>query len=107
MEKQGARLAKRLGTLLSGLLECMCFAGVIFGWASLVYVLKDMHYFEELCVPAANGTGNGTQGPGMAGGSTRVAPGRAAGEWAGAGGRRSSKVKRGAWHRRGCSQEEK
>ncbi|XP_030417704.1 solute carrier family 43 member 3 isoform X3 [Gopherus evgoodei] len=63
MEKQGARLAKRLGTLLSGLLECMCFAGVIFGWASLVYVLKDMHYFEELCVPAANGTGNGTQGP--------------------------------------------
>ncbi|XP_034618089.1 solute carrier family 43 member 3 isoform X2 [Trachemys scripta elegans] len=63
MEEQGAGLAKRLGTLLSGLLECMCFAGVIFGWASLVYVLKDMHYFEELCVPAANGTGNGTQGP--------------------------------------------
>ncbi|XP_050810285.1 equilibrative nucleobase transporter 1 isoform X8 [Gopherus flavomarginatus] len=63
MEEQGVRLAKRLGTLLSGLLECMCFAGVIFGWASLVYVLKDMHYFEELCVPAANGMGNGTQGP--------------------------------------------
>ncbi|XP_065259186.1 equilibrative nucleobase transporter 1 isoform X3 [Emys orbicularis] len=62
MEEQGAGLAKRLGTLLSGLLECMCFAGVIFGWASLVYVLKDMRYFEELCVPAANGTGNGTQG---------------------------------------------
>lgn len=63
MEEQGAGLAKRLGTLLSGLLECMCFTGVIFGWASLVYVLKDMRYFEELCVPAANGTGNGTQGP--------------------------------------------
>uniref|UniRef100_K7FFV2 Solute carrier family 43 member 3 n=1 Tax=Pelodiscus sinensis TaxID=13735 RepID=K7FFV2_PELSI len=63
MEGQGAVLAKRLATLLSGLLECMCFAGVIFGWASLVFVLKDMHYFEELCVPAANGTGNGTQGP--------------------------------------------
>nr|XP_048708674.1 equilibrative nucleobase transporter 1 isoform X1 [Caretta caretta]XP_048708676.1 equilibrative nucleobase transporter 1 isoform X1 [Caretta caretta] len=63
MEEQGAGLAKRLGTLLSGLLECICFAGIIFGWASLVYVLKDMHYFEELCVPAANGTGNGTQGP--------------------------------------------
>nr|XP_025038117.1 LOW QUALITY PROTEIN: solute carrier family 43 member 3 [Pelodiscus sinensis] len=67
MEGQGAVLAKRLATLLSGLLECMCFAGVIFGWASLVFVLKDMHYFEELCVPAANGTGNGTQGPGTAG----------------------------------------
>ncbi|XP_074854677.1 equilibrative nucleobase transporter 1 [Carettochelys insculpta] len=63
MEGKGAGLAKRLATLLSGLLECMCFAGVIFGWASLVYVLKDMHYFEELCVPGANGTGNGTQGP--------------------------------------------
>uniref|UniRef100_A0A8C8SCT6 Solute carrier family 43 member 3 n=1 Tax=Pelusios castaneus TaxID=367368 RepID=A0A8C8SCT6_9SAUR len=63
MEQQGAGLAKQLATFLSGLLECMCFAGIIFGWASLVYVLKDMGYFEELCEPAANGTGNGTQGP--------------------------------------------
>ncbi|KAL8182902.1 UNVERIFIED_CONTAM: hypothetical protein K2H54_006613 [Gekko kuhli] len=52
--------AKRLATLLSGLVECMCFAGVIFGWASLVYVLKDLHYFRNLCVPVANQTANST-----------------------------------------------
>ncbi|XP_078239647.1 equilibrative nucleobase transporter 1 isoform X2 [Pogona vitticeps] len=48
--------AKRLATLISGLVECMCFAGVIFGWASLVFVLKDLKYFEDLCVPIANQT---------------------------------------------------
>lgn len=54
-------MAKRLATLLSGLVECMCFAGVIFGWASLVYVLKKMHYFEDLCMSAAaNQTSNVT-----------------------------------------------
>lgn len=45
----GAGRAKRLGTLLSGLLECGAFCGIIFGWASLVYVLKDLKYFGELC----------------------------------------------------------
>uniref|UniRef100_U3J7P1 Solute carrier family 43 member 3 n=1 Tax=Anas platyrhynchos platyrhynchos TaxID=8840 RepID=U3J7P1_ANAPP len=45
----GAGRAKRLGTLLSGLLECGAFCGIIFGWASLVYVLKDLQYFGELC----------------------------------------------------------
>ncbi|NXT56167.1 S43A3 protein, partial [Pluvianellus socialis] len=49
----GAGLAKRLGTLLSGLLECGAFCGIIFGWASLVFVLKDLGYFEDLCQPAA------------------------------------------------------
>ncbi|NWU52217.1 S43A3 protein, partial [Dromas ardeola] len=53
----GAGVAKRLGTLLSGLLECGAFCGIIFGWASLVFVLKDLGYFEELCEPA------GTSGP--------------------------------------------
>ncbi|XP_010179948.1 PREDICTED: solute carrier family 43 member 3-like, partial [Mesitornis unicolor] len=48
-----AGVAKRLGTLISGLLECGAFCGVIFGWASLVFVLKDLHYFEELCQPTA------------------------------------------------------
>ncbi|XP_019370062.1 PREDICTED: solute carrier family 43 member 3 isoform X1 [Gavialis gangeticus] len=60
MESQGAGLAKRLATLLSGLMECMCFAGVIFGWASLVYVLKGLDYFEDLCKPVANMTVNTT-----------------------------------------------
>ncbi|NWR81462.1 S43A3 protein, partial [Centropus unirufus] len=45
----GAGVAKRLGTLVSGLLECGIFCGVIFGWASLVFVLKDLGYFKELC----------------------------------------------------------
>ncbi|NXL07593.1 S43A3 protein, partial [Mesembrinibis cayennensis] len=40
---------KRLGTLLSGLLECGAFCGIIFGWASLVFVLKELGYFEDLC----------------------------------------------------------
>uniref|UniRef100_A0A8D0LB10 Solute carrier family 43 member 3 n=1 Tax=Sphenodon punctatus TaxID=8508 RepID=A0A8D0LB10_SPHPU len=61
MEEQGSSIAKRLATLISGLVECMCFAGIIFGWASFVYVLKDLHYFEDWCVPGANETANSTQ----------------------------------------------
>lgn len=62
----GAGRAKRLGTLLSGLLECGAFCGIIFGWASLVYVLKDLQYFGELCQtspspsPSPNRTLSGT-----------------------------------------------
>ncbi|XP_036372557.1 solute carrier family 43 member 3-like [Megalops cyprinoides] len=41
-------------TLVSGLVECLCFAGVVFGWASLVYVLKMDGYFSNFCV---NSTG--------------------------------------------------
>ncbi|NWR55658.1 S43A3 protein, partial [Bucorvus abyssinicus] len=56
----GAGVAKRLGTLISGLLECGAFCGVIFGWASLVFVLKSLGYFGELCrnatLPDSNGT---------------------------------------------------
>uniref|UniRef100_A0A3P9KWM2 Solute carrier family 43 member 3a n=1 Tax=Oryzias latipes TaxID=8090 RepID=A0A3P9KWM2_ORYLA len=37
-------------TLLSGMLECLCFAGVVFGFASLVFVLKEDGYFSELCI---------------------------------------------------------
>ncbi|KAG7458482.1 hypothetical protein MATL_G00220660 [Megalops atlanticus] len=37
-------------TLVSGLMECLCFAGVVFGWASLVYVLKMDGYFSNFCV---------------------------------------------------------
>ncbi|NXA02797.1 S43A3 protein, partial [Nesospiza acunhae] len=58
----GAGLAKRLGTLLSGLLECGAFCGIIFGWASLVFVLKDLGYFEGLCQPSATASPNLTLG---------------------------------------------
>ncbi|XP_060783383.1 solute carrier family 43 member 3b [Neoarius graeffei] len=44
-------------TLISGLLECLCFAGILFGWASLVFVLKSDGYFSYQCV---NITVNGT-----------------------------------------------
>ncbi|NXM84254.1 S43A3 protein, partial [Oenanthe oenanthe] len=58
----GSGLAKRLGTLLSGLLECGAFCGIIFGWASLVFVLKDLGYFEGLCQPSATPSPNLTLG---------------------------------------------
>ncbi|XP_058505440.1 solute carrier family 43 member 3b isoform X1 [Solea solea] len=49
---------RRYLTFFSGLFECLCFAGVIYGWASLVFVLKKDNYFGSLCV---NTTGvNGT-----------------------------------------------
>lgn len=44
-----ARVRYKL-TLVTGLLECLCFAGVVFGWASLVFVLKTDGYFSDLCV---------------------------------------------------------
>ncbi|XP_066893349.1 equilibrative nucleobase transporter 1 isoform X3 [Kogia breviceps] len=54
------RLPLRVATLLTGLLECLSFAGVLFGWASLVFVFKTEHYFEELCEPNARLMGNAT-----------------------------------------------
>lgn len=49
---------QRCLTFTTGLVECLCFAGAVFGWASLVFVLKEEGYFNSLCV---NGTGiNGT-----------------------------------------------
>lgn len=38
-----------LATLLTGLLECIGFAGVLFGWTSLVFVFKQEGYFAEPC----------------------------------------------------------
>ncbi|CAN9515005.1 unnamed protein product [Ophioblennius macclurei] len=50
---------KRYFTFATGLVECLCFAGAVFGWASLVFVLKEDGYFHSLCV---NTTGvNSTQ----------------------------------------------
>ncbi|XP_077574854.1 solute carrier family 43 member 3a [Stigmatopora nigra] len=45
----GTRLLYWL-TFFSGMLECLCFAGVVFGYASLVFVLKEDGYFSQLCV---------------------------------------------------------
>ncbi|NXS50606.1 S43A3 protein, partial [Balaeniceps rex] len=59
----GAGVAKRLGTLFSGLLECGAFCGIIFGWASLVFVLKDLGYFKNLCQPTPTATATPTATP--------------------------------------------
>uniref|UniRef100_A0A9L0JJ51 Solute carrier family 43 member 3 n=1 Tax=Equus asinus TaxID=9793 RepID=A0A9L0JJ51_EQUAS len=45
---------------LWGLLECLGFVGILFGWALLVFVFKTEHYFEELCEPNARLTVNTT-----------------------------------------------
>lgn len=55
---QGSEAGFRLRywlTLVSGMLECLFFAGLVFGYASLVFVLKEEEYFGWLCVDA-NGT---------------------------------------------------
>ena len=57
---QGRSLPFRVATLVTGLLECLGFAGVLFGWTSLVFVFKKKHYFEELCEPDAGSLGNAT-----------------------------------------------
>ncbi|XP_048052824.1 solute carrier family 43 member 3a isoform X2 [Megalobrama amblycephala] len=44
-------------TLATGLLECLCFAGVVFGWASLVFVLKTDGYFSDLCINVTDASG--------------------------------------------------
>ncbi|KAF0871726.1 S43A3 protein, partial [Crocuta crocuta] len=60
----GQGLCLRVATLLTGLLECLGFAGVLFGWTSLVYVFKAEHYFDKLCEQDAGPTGNFTTGKG-------------------------------------------
>ncbi|XP_068570955.1 equilibrative nucleobase transporter 1-like [Cebidichthys violaceus] len=56
----GNSLSLRRGlTFATGLVECLCFAGAVFGWASLVFILKTEGYFSSHCV---NTTGvNATQ----------------------------------------------
>ncbi|XP_008269571.1 equilibrative nucleobase transporter 1 isoform X1 [Oryctolagus cuniculus] len=56
----GQALPLHVATLLTGLLECLGFAGVLFGWTSLVFVFKTEHYFEELCEPPSGTLGNTT-----------------------------------------------
>lgn len=54
-------LVQRSLTFATGLVECLCFAGAVFGWASLVFVLKTEGYFSSLCVNVTqvNGTALG------------------------------------------------
>lgn len=52
----GTRVRYKL-TLATGLLECLCFAGVVFGWASLMFILKSEGYFGDLCVNVTNSSG--------------------------------------------------
>uniref|UniRef100_A0A4W4E6I7 Solute carrier family 43 member 3 n=1 Tax=Electrophorus electricus TaxID=8005 RepID=A0A4W4E6I7_ELEEL len=60
--ESGTKVRYRL-TLVTGLLECLFFAGVVFGWASLVFVLKTDGYFSDHCVneTKANDTGCSAQ----------------------------------------------
>ncbi|XP_033108532.1 solute carrier family 43 member 3-like isoform X2 [Anneissia japonica] len=41
-------------TFLCSLTECLIFGGPTFGWASLVYVLRDRGYFSDLCANATS-----------------------------------------------------
>lgn len=50
-------------TFATGLVECLCFAGAVFGWASLVFVLKTDGYFGSGCVNVTNS--NATQALGQ------------------------------------------
>uniref|UniRef100_A0A8D0FR73 Solute carrier family 43 member 3 n=1 Tax=Strix occidentalis caurina TaxID=311401 RepID=A0A8D0FR73_STROC len=54
----------RRGAGRGGGLECGAFCGIIFGWASLVFVLKDLGYFGDLCQPSATPSPNMTVLPG-------------------------------------------
>ncbi|XP_026213828.1 solute carrier family 43 member 3b [Anabas testudineus] len=51
---ESSMAVRRWLTFFTGLVECLCFAGAVFGWASLVFVLKTDGYFSSLCV---NSTG--------------------------------------------------
>lgn len=37
-------------TLVTSMLECLCFTGVAFGYVPLVFVLMEDGYFGQLCV---------------------------------------------------------
>ncbi|XP_028271845.1 solute carrier family 43 member 3a [Parambassis ranga] len=61
---QGCEVSARLRywlTLASGMLECLCFAGVVFGYASLVFVLKEDGYFIDQCVSDPGGNDTATR----------------------------------------------
>ncbi|KAM7389788.1 hypothetical protein PAMP_023744 [Pampus punctatissimus] len=47
---ENCSMVQRCLTFATGLVECLCFAGAVFGWASFVFVLKTEGYFSSLCV---------------------------------------------------------
>ncbi|XP_078286555.1 equilibrative nucleobase transporter 1-like [Rhinoraja longicauda] len=53
MLRLGQRVKPYL-TLVTGIVECFGFAGLIYGWPSLVFVLKKEEYFADLCLPLHN-----------------------------------------------------
>lgn len=64
MPEPESKLSVQRGlTFITGLVECLCFAGAVFGWASLVFVLKEEGYFISMCVNTT--TVNGTQSLGV------------------------------------------
>ncbi|XP_077434882.1 equilibrative nucleobase transporter 1-like isoform X2 [Vanacampus margaritifer] len=48
-------------TFITGLAECLFFAGFIFGWASLVFILKSQGFFGSFCANATNSDGSQVQ----------------------------------------------
>uniref|UniRef100_A0A8C5QP80 Solute carrier family 43 member 3 n=2 Tax=Leptobrachium leishanense TaxID=445787 RepID=A0A8C5QP80_9ANUR len=53
---------QHLLTLITGMIECMFFAGIAFGWASFVFILKHEKYFQDLCPYPGNQSRNATDG---------------------------------------------
>ncbi|XP_032905331.1 uncharacterized protein LOC116991088 [Amblyraja radiata] len=53
---------KLLLTFATGVIECVGFAGVLYGWPSLVFVLKKEDYFADLCNSSDPGPRNVTVG---------------------------------------------
>ncbi|GCB81625.1 hypothetical protein scyTo_0021431 [Scyliorhinus torazame] len=45
----------------TGLFECLGFAGVINGWASLVFVLRNEEYFLDVCDTILNSSSDGAR----------------------------------------------
>ncbi|XP_061542546.1 equilibrative nucleobase transporter 1-like [Phycodurus eques] len=39
---------------VTGLVECLFFAGIVFGWASLVFIFKSQGFFGSFCVNTTN-----------------------------------------------------
>ena len=44
--------------LVVGVLEVVLFSGNMLGWSSLLFMLKEEGFFQELCTSGANSTGN-------------------------------------------------
>ncbi|XP_051925236.1 equilibrative nucleobase transporter 1-like isoform X4 [Hippocampus zosterae] len=49
--------ARQVFTFITGMVECLFFAGIIFGWASLVFLLKSRGFFGSFCVNTTNSDG--------------------------------------------------